>query len=1461
MTDLGVASIEYVKFSITSDYENKLNAVVQINKDGLLNSNGAPINNGLYDLRLGTTDHNSNCITCHFDKKLCNGHRGYAELSTPLYNPIAISEIRKWYRAICLNCGAVMIDPEKLKRIPISKRLDKAINGNDIRRCRECNKLHPKIEKDSEDRFTFIAIYVKDNEMKTSRLRDILPNNVIGVENVDVKIKLIPALGYKIFKRVTQETVDLLGVVTHPINLLVKNIVIPPNTIRPSTKNHGTDSGSSHQDSTAILQHIIRGKNLIDPKKVEDQVENLIERPNEPIDKELDKSMTNQQQCYYDLILGSDNTNAMQGNTGKRGITINNKPAQSLLRDLPGKEKLIRNNTLGKRVFVISRSTISGNSAYRPDELGIPLEYAKKLYVTEYVQPYNIEFLTAIFLNGTTQYPGCSYVIKRSTGEKHDVSRLKDYHLEVGDILHRDAMDGDVGYFNRMPTLSRCSIGVHTIKIIRDPSIHTFMVNVIICNNYNADFDGDQMHLFISRGIEQRVEGRIMSNVSNWFISTKTGGIMNGQVQDSVVGLYQLSRRKTRVSKQIAQDLLCNMDVDEDFSKYSRDHIFTGREIISMVLKKTPITYRKKLKALNDIYKPYISFFEDETELIIENGVMISGILDSSTIGAKKGGLYHLISKEYGTTKTFEQIYAMQHLALRYLMIHGFTIGVDDLILDDNAYEKIDEAISEMMVDSKESTNRLLAGDIIPPINTTIHDYYEFQQKEALKVDATRLFSIILSHIDMESNGLFICVFTGAKGQNNNMITMMGIIGQVNADNERITNTSFFPKYSLEPEAHGFVSGCYIRGVTVTELAFSASAGRNDLVCRAIVPAVTGYFMRKSIMNHETSITNEHRSVKKKDYIIQLLYGEDGLDSRYIEDVKYKPVLMDNDQLKTLIYPDEKLDEKLTAICDKWYNKVKEQRDEYRSTFIKIEGQYTKPMITDIIQVPVNISRMVLNILRKSNKTIERQLTIDKINKVLEFIELLPYVFYNDMYMTRRRPISPRYMNATTLVKMLIMVELSPKIISTMSQEELDFILHNIRNIYSESLIEYGVAVGILAVQSISEPITQYMLNSHHRSAGGGTSKDGLKRINEIYSAKKAEDEQTATMVIPINEKLQNRPDINIIAKKIAANIGLLKFRMFIQSSDGSCEIIKEPIQKLITQRFRSDNEWINNFMLTHPLIKIPNDLTDWSFRFVIDRLNLTDKLIDLETIVQRLIASHSNIFVVHSPETSEEIVIRVWFRQIFDKKKPIDEYYQMYLDNILDTIVRGIDNITDTKAEVRKHYTITKNGAFEIKDRYVITTTGSNLYSVCKYKDLFDVNNIVSNSTMDTYNMYGIEAARSKLIAETNAITESDDVNKRHIMLYADEMTRTGQITSIEKGGLTSREYQNVLLRASYADPIKTISNEALNNTTSPIYGLVAPRLLGAIPKVGTNYTTVVMNEEFIQKNVQSLDNLLDMI
>ena len=1472
--------IEYCDFSFNGDIENKKKSTAHITNYELLSPNGHPIPNGMYDLRLGTIDHNHICLSCSNGKKLCPGHRGHHELRTCILQPLGGSEVRKFLRIICFNCGANVVDKEKFIHAPLNKRLTEASSViTEGKACPECSTPHPRIVKDEGDYFTYYA---------ESALLEKKPRGKIMERKGD---KLYPDIIRTIFDKISDKTLELLGRNgnNHPRKLILSIIEIPPNTIRPGVKSF-TGGGSSYHDSTNLLQNLIKRNSQL-PEKLPDAMTTYM--PGAIVEPEIDRAVQNLQQIYYDLIMGSSSTSAVQGNSGKRGLIIGSRPVHSFMRNLTGKEGRIRGNLLGKRVYYISRSTISGNMKFRIDQVGIPLDFARILQVKETVQAYNHDWLMSIFLNGKKQYPGCTHIIKKSTGEMHDVAGLRsDYFLEIGDIIFRDVINGDLAFFNRQPTLEKSGIGVHKVIIIQDPSIHTFQMNVIACDWYNADFDGDQMNLWIAREPAARAEARIMSSVSNLFISTKTSGPVNGQVQDSLVGCYELTREEVRLDKYHAMSLFSAVGMDPPrFDIYPSNHIFTGRDIISILLttNQTPINYTGVPQTYSDVYIPFLKYHPSETITIIKAGKMISGVLDKKSIGGKKNGsLFHIIGRDYGPQKALEMIYLLQQIALKFLMFNGFTVGTADLLPNTLAIDQIHALVASVELESTIITDKLVNGQIIPPIDSDVNTFYEKLQINALKVNEHEILRWVLNSIKPESNGFFKMISAGSKGTNPNLINVSGVIGQTTINGDRIKEQfaygrtlPYFPRFATEPAAFGFVKNSYINGMTSSEYIFQGMNGRFDLINKALSTASTGYFMRKGVMNNQSSLIDNHRHVVKDTKIIQMIYGEDGLDSRELEMVKFTTIEMNNEKLREFAYitaglgrqplgsisgdnisDDNISDDNTTTsgrrprpaarpatlqiMIDAAFAKIVEDRDKYRKIFISIDNSNFGQLFSTSLLIPVNIHKIILGLETNNDETI----TVEKLQRIIDLYENIAYTLINEIQENNKSYIPNHKKAAAEMLCISIRAELNPKRLSKLNNQQISYIIDIIRYKYSLALIDYGSAVGILAAQAISEPLTQYMLDSHHRSVAGGTNKSGLVRVNEIYGAKDVSKEQSSAMQLMLQRSVT---DI-ISAQKIANVIEFVILKDFVKQYD----ILLEPNTECIFPDYKNDRKWMEAFEESHPLVQKPTDITNWCYRFIINKANLVLKAIDLELIIRQIRLKFSGIYLTHTAEAVSEIVIRLWPRNSQFKRTGDNESKAIiFLEDLLDTPIRGIRGII--RAVPKKVSKFIVNNSDLIKeDRYVINTVGTNLYNALLHTAI-DETCAISTSIGDTYKLYGIEAARSKIIYETVGFMEDNTPNLRHLYIYADEMTRTGKVTSLERGGLSLREHNNVLLRAAYGSPIQVFQESILAGAKSKVTGISGPQLLGAIPQIGTIYNTLLVNEEFVKANTVSIDSLLD--
>ena len=162
---------------------------------------------------------------------------------------------------------------------------------------------------------------------------------------------------------------------------------------------------------------------------------------------------------------------------------------------------------MGKRVDFSARTVITADPNLSVDQVGVPRSIAKTLTVPERVAPYNVHELSALVRNGPEVWPGARYVV-HADGRRVDlrfVKHLNDLALHTGFVVERHLRDDDLIVFNRQPSLHKMSIMAHRVKVL-DHS--TFRLNLSVTSPYNADFDGDEMNLFLSASVDSETVSR-----------------------------------------------------------------------------------------------------------------------------------------------------------------------------------------------------------------------------------------------------------------------------------------------------------------------------------------------------------------------------------------------------------------------------------------------------------------------------------------------------------------------------------------------------------------------------------------------------------------------------------------------------------------------------------------------------------------------------------------------------------------------------------------------------------------------------------------------------------------------------------------------------------------------------------------------------------------------------------------
>ncbi len=1421
-------------FYVRSSDEIQLDSNVNITNKEIMKSD-VPAQDGLYDPRMGTTDFSWACHTCSNRKTICPGHFGSVDLKYPVKSPMFRDELLKWLKIICHGCGEPVV--ELKKNVPPGKRLSELSKmSKNAGECSYCGAPHFHVVKDKKRPFIFMREHTEGDTTHSTELY-----------NHHIR---------KILERIRPDTVIKLGkpLRSHPRNFIMTTIAAPPNTIRPDIKRIG-GTRSSNSDTTSLLKTIVEiNENLPDVIPTDDQ-----------ITPALKDAYSNLDMAYYSMVRGG-------GGGDIKLITNTHKPPVALAERLPKKAGRFRKNLMGKRVEYMIRSVITGDSRLRINEVGVPMIHARNLEVPEVVTESNRARLMQYFINGDQHYPGCKHIIKAANGGTYRIDIIgKDYQLALGDTVMRDMITGDYLCFNRQPSLLFSNIAGMRVVVMEVGE--TLRINPAVCNFFNADFDGDQMNSVIPQNIQSRNECMTISKAARWFISPQKHAPAIGAFFDALIGLSEITKDGLKFNKWHAMQMFA--DVATEGLAYSfTGKEFTNRSLVSRILPEINLS-GKQPSMYKEQYANFIKYNPMDINIVIERGELKSGVLDKATTGQDvAGSIFHIIANEYGNDAALDCIYNLQQLTHKFFAYHGFTTGIADINISEDATAEIKRRLATMILNSRKITQRLNSGKLIAPLGVPLKEFYENEQLGALAPGDDFSYPI-LADIDLNSNHMARLILSGSKGKIANFISINGAIGVQTINGKRFPplagwgrTSPYFVRYDTDPDANGFVSMSFREGVKSKVYSFLAGEARHGLISNALSTSVTGYQNRISIKNLESILVDNLRKSTKGLNIIQPLYAEVGLDPSKMEKVKFPTIMSSNDEFeksyKTSINKVHKKfqNKQVEEILNQEYEQLTADRELYRQIHSKLEDHNPKEYVfTNQKHMPVNVYRIVEDVIYNYQDLVE---SLDEADRVLdpayavkltnELCDNLGYVFLNELQKKRKRKL-PKYIVAST--KMLAILIRSYLCTSYLLKKGvinhlLDIIVQRIVFTYKKALIDPGYPVGILAAQCISEPMTQYVLDSKHRTGGGGGTKtNAIVRIQEILGAKDTETMKNPHMLIMPKPEYEND---KLKVQEIANHIEMMHFGRFVSD----VRIFYEKYGKPTHPDFTSESKDIQAFEKTNYGIKIPGDLASWCIRFGLNREELILKSMKLETVILAIRREFPELFIMYTPENADQVFIRCYIRNSMIKKfhDYLTDIVKYYAEVVKDVIVRGVKDILATNVIDITKNVMQPDGSYQLKKIFGIYATGSNTTDVLS-NPYIDSYRTQSDSIEEIERVYGITAARNKIINEM--MIALDGLDRQHCTIFADEMCYSGQVTNIQKTGLQKRENANITLRVSFQTAIQVIQDAAVNGLIDRISGISGPLVLGTNPNIGTTYNAVVVNQQFIEENSKVLESITE--
>ena len=805
-------------------------------------------------------------------------------------------------------------------------------------------------------------------------------------------------------------------------------------------------------------------------------------------------------------------------------------------------------------------------------------------------------------------------------------------------------------------------------------------------------FDGDEMNMHVQCTHDARAEVKELMMVPKNIVSPQANRPVMGIVQDALLACRKMTMRDVFIDKATMMNILFVLEKKIELpipAILKPCPLWTGKQLFSSVLPKKRYMTMTRFSGHRD-EDEIPGFSHTDTEVLIQRGELLTGILCKKTLGTSSDGIIHKAWLEDSPEESCRIVSHIQFIANHWLVENGFSVGVKDCVNTPETQEQVNRLVTDCI----RKVHQIIEDGMDRKVNSST---YESNINKTLNQARDSSGRYVQQQLD-SSNNMFTMVSGGSKGSIINIAQIMACVGQQNVNGNRIgygytdRTLPHFPRFDNTPETRGFVQHSYIQGLKPHEFFFHAMGGREGVIDTAIKTSESGYIQRRLVKAMEDIRVEFDGTVRNSiGNIIQFKYGEDGMDGSLL--------LMNG--------KGELLPLRLT------------DRDDLMSPFTTHNPELTQTFN---------------NALKRHN--------IASDDPIVQMHH-------------ERAKVAP------------------------------------------------GEMVGIIAAQSLGQPITQMTLNTFH-AAGISTMNVtlGVPRLKEIINVSKSIKSPSMTLY-PLERGLEK-------------HLARAKFADFVVS------------EKVVFQNPPLDFErtYVENMNI--PTLNKSFDNTNWSIVYQIQSDTLGMHGITLLDITYWINHMYDFVWCSCSDENENHPTISI---RLFSNNNGHDTIEHMT------SLSKKMLNDTSLKPYpfIEKCFV----------DGDCIHTMGTNLMEILADKRI-DRYRTTCNDIVEIYEVLGIEAARETIVQQIKHVIEFDGsyVDYRHISILVDTMTYKGSIMAITRHGINRTE-TGVLMRCSFEETVNILTDAAIHCEFDPIRGVTEHIIMGKTAKVGTGAIDVFVDIE----------------
>jgi DNA-directed RNA polymerase subunit beta' len=479
--------------------------------------------------------------------------------------------------------------------------------------------------------------------------------------------------------------------------------------------------------------------------------------------------------------------------------TEGNRPLKSLSDMLKGKQCRFRQNLLGKRVDYSGRSVIVVGPWLKMHECGLPKNMAAELF-----KPFIIRKLIE------------RGIVKTVKSAKKIVERKDPV---IWDILE-NVLKGHPVMLNRAPTLHRLGIQSFQPKLVEGKAIQ---LHPLVCQGFNADFDGDQMAVHVPLGNAAVLEAQLLMLASHNILNPANGNPISVPSQDMVLGLYYITKgRKSVPERKMKGEGIIFYNAEEALIAYDQKQA----ELHSWVKIKTYIRDKETGHLDQKIIDTTIGRIIFN-QVVPEEMGFINELLSKKTLR----DIITLIYQETGLARAARFLDDIKDLGFRYAFKGGLSFNLSDVPVPP---EK-EKMIAEAQLEVDEITENYNQGFI------TNNERYN-QVIDIWTRVTNRVTDKLVKHLaddDQGFNSVYMMLDSGARGSKEQIRQLSGMRGLMAKPRKHVGGGG-----GGEIIENPIIAN-FKEGLSVLEYFISTHGARKGLADTALKTADAGYLTRR----------------------------------------------------------------------------------------------------------------------------------------------------------------------------------------------------------------------------------------------------------------------------------------------------------------------------------------------------------------------------------------------------------------------------------------------------------------------------------------------------------------------------------------------------------------------------------------------------------------------------------------